>query len=281
MTFVDISELIRPQPTGEPGRFVLDVPAGVSQGKGAWGGVAAGAITSAAIQTADDPALDVRNVTAQLIGAILPGRKSMTVETLRRGRGTLTVSVRLVDEHSEVQAHGVVVLGTRRPGADLPDGPEWLSVTPPAALAAGPHAVPVAPVGPPMAPEFISQVEIRPLGAPPFSGDTGTDVVGWLSPRGAITRVDAALVAALADTWWVTVMPRLSRPRPVGTLTYSLDLPGDPRWLIVGRDGRLEPILHRSTLIAAREGFTVETRELWTADGRLLSWNTQTVAVIK
>ena len=76
-------------------------------------------------------------------------------------------------------------------------------------------------------------------------------------------------------------MPRLKRPRPVGTLTYSLDLPGDPLWLGVGPDGRLEPLLHRSTLDAAREGYTVETRELWTADGRLLSWNTQTVVVIE
>ena len=40
--YLDVSELIRPLPTGEPARFVLDVPTGVAQGKGAWGGVAAG-----------------------------------------------------------------------------------------------------------------------------------------------------------------------------------------------------------------------------------------------
>jgi hypothetical protein len=39
-------------------------------------------------------------------------------------------------------------------------------------------------------------------------------------------------------------------------------------------------LFHRGRLIAAREGFTVETRELWTASGQLLTWNTQTVVVI-
>ena len=183
--------------------------------------------------------------------------------------------MRLVDEQGDVQAHGVVVLGAPRAVPDVPDGPGWLGLRPPAELEAGPEAVPVVPVGPPLGPEFLTQIELRPLRGLPFSGDTSPEVVGWLSPRGRIARVDAALVAALADTWWVTVMPRLERPRPVGTLTYSLDIPGDPQWLKVRtRWPPRAPAASQHPHCGPR-GVHRETRELWTADGRLLTWNTR------
>ena len=89
------------------------------------------------------------------------------------------------------------------------------------------------------------------------------------------------MVAALADAWWVSVMARMDRMRPAATVGFTLDLPGDPTALARDADGRLEALFHRGRIVAAREGFTVETRELWTAAGRLVTWNTQTVAVIK
>jgi hypothetical protein len=185
------------------------------------------------------------------------------------------------DGHGQLLAHGVVVLGAPRRGADMPDGAGWLAVDPPAELAAGPDAVPVVPVGPPLAPDFTVHLELRPVLGIPFQGLEAGCTAGWLRPRGPVSRVDAAVITALADAWWTAVMVRMDRVRPAATLGFALELPLDPSALPRDTDGVLAPLYHRGRTLAAREGFTVETRELWTVDGQLASWNTQTVAVIR
>ena len=68
---------------------------------------------------------------------------------------------------------------------------------------------------------------------------------------------------------------------PGATVGVTLDLPADLVKLPRNTDGGIEAPMHRGRVVAAREGFVVETRGLWTAAGQLVSWNTQTVAVIK
>ena len=194
---------------------------------------------------------------------------------------TTTLAVRGIDAAGDLLAHGVVVLGAARPGDAMPDGPAWLAVEPPAELAAGPEAVPVVDIGPPLAPEFTAHLEMRPISGLPYQGADSDLTMGWVRPRGPIGRIDASVLTALADAWWVSVMARLDRPRPAATVGFTLDLPSDPSGLRRGDDGRLEELFHRGRSVAAREGFTVEVRELWTRSGQLVSWNTRTVAVIK
>jgi hypothetical protein len=136
------------------------------------------------------------------------------------------------------------------------------------------------PIGPPLAPEFTRQLEFRPVTGLPFTGSPGEEAAGWIRPRGTLSAVDAALVVALADAWWVTAVARLDQPRPVATVGFTVDLPGDPAALARDSSDRLEPLYHRGRVLAAREGYVVETRELWTGSGELVSWNTQTVVII-
>ncbi|MGB7981264.1 MAG: acyl-CoA thioesterase domain-containing protein [Candidatus Nanopelagicales bacterium] len=281
MQAIDISALIRPRPTEHPARFVLAVPAGFQQGRGAWGGLATGAMTAAALLVDPRPELAVRALSAQLVAPVLVGQVDLAVEELRRGSGTNTLAVRMHGDSGDLLAHAVVVLGAARRGPDMPDGADWLGVTPPAALADGPDGVAVIPVGPPMAPDFTAHLEFRPVAGLPYSGAAEDLTEGWIRPRGPQGPADAALVAALADAWWVSVIVRMSGPRPAATVGFTLDLPGDPTALARSADGGLEPLFHRGRSVAARDGFTVEVRELWTRDGRMVSWNTQTVAVIK
>ena len=277
---LDLSALLTPTPTGQPNRFVLDVPDGLQQGRGAWGGVATGAMVSAATQVDPRPELGLRTLSAQLVAPLLVGQAHVEVESLRLGSATHTLAIRLLDGDGGLVAHGVAVLGAPRGGDAMPDGPAWLTVTPPAELSADPESVPVLPAGLPLAPDFLQQLEVRAVTGLPYSGAGHTEVSGWVRPLGPLGRVDAAVVAALADAWWVAVLAGIDRPRPLATLGYTLDLPGDPVSLQRDADGRLEPLFHRGRVIGARQGFTVETRELWTRDGQLVSWNTQTVAVI-
>jgi hypothetical protein len=276
---VDLAELIRAHPTDQPDRYTIDVPDGVQQGRGAWGGVATGAMTSAALQAAASPNQELRTMSAQLVAPLLTGRSFVRTDILRAGSATTTVAARVESAAGEVVAHGVVVLGAARQGDGMPDGPSWAAVTPPDELAAGPEAAVAIPAAPP-APDFLTQIQLRPTVGLPFSG-AGPEARGWLQPFAAVSRVDATLLVALADTWWVAVMAGLARPRPVATVGFACELTGAPELVQIGADGRMEPLFHRGRVVSAREGFTVETRELWTASGHLLTWNTQTVAVIK
>ena len=280
VTVWDLSELLRPTPADEPGRFTFEVPEGLQQGRGAWGGIPTGAMVSAVEQTELRPGLVVRTVSAQLIAPLPPGPARIDVEVLRQGVGTTTAAVRLRDAAENTVAHGVVVLGTARPGDDLPDGLAWQSQPVPVELAAGPDPVPVIPLGPPVAPHFLRQLEVRPLTGLPFEGADDQQSIGWVRPVRA-SRVEAPVLVALADAWWVAVITKLRQARPVGTLAFAVDLLVDPATLPLDDDGQMLPLLHRGRTVAAREGYTVECRELWTVDGRLATWNTQTVAVIK
>jgi len=281
MDSFDLAALIRPTATDDRLRFALEVPDGLQQGRGAWGGVVTGAMVAAAQLVDPRPEMAVRTLSAQLVAPVLVGRLNLHVEELRRGSATNTLAVRGLDEAGALLAHGVVVLGAARRGDAMPDGPPWLSVEPPSELAAGPEAVPEAPVGPPLAPDFTVHLEMRPICGLPYQGADTDETSGWVRPRGPLQRVDASVVTALADAWWVSVMARMDRPRPAATLGFTVDFPGDPTALPRDGEGGIEPLFHRGRCVAAREGFTVETRELWTRTGQLVTWNTQTVAVIK
>ncbi len=281
MDTIDLSALVRPTATDDPLRFTLDVPDGLQQGRGAWGGVATGAMVAAAQLVDPRPEMAVRSLSAQLVAPVLVGRMHLVVEELRRGSATNTLEVRCRDDEGALLAHGVVVLGAPRTGEAMPDGALWLAVAQPAELAAGPEAVPEVVLGPPLAPEFTEHLEMRPISGIPYSGADTDETCGWVRPRGPVERVDASVVTALADAWWVSVMARLDRPRPAATVGFTLDFPSDPSCLERDAEGRLEPLFHRGHSVAAREGFTIEVRQLWTRGGQLVSWNTQTVAVIK
>jgi acyl-CoA thioesterase len=281
MDTLDLSALVRPTATDDPLRFTLDVPDGLQQGRGAWGGVATGAMVAAAQLVDPRPEMAVRTLSAQLVGPVLVGRMHLAVEELRRASATNTLEVRCRDDEGALLAHGVVVLGATRTGDAMPDGPPWLAVTPPAELAAGPDTVPEAVMGPPLAPDFTEHLEMRPISGVPYSGAATDETLGWIRPRGPVERVDASVVTALADAWWVSVMARMDRPRPAATVGFTLDFPSDPACIQRDAEGRMEALFHRGHSVAAREGFIIEVRELWTRTGQLVSWNTQTVVVIK
>jgi hypothetical protein len=280
MDDLDLSALVRPTATDDPLSFTLDVPDGLQQGRGAWGGVATGAMVAAAQLVDPRPEMAVRTLSAQLVAPVLVGRMHLTVEELRRGSATNTLEVRCRDGAGALLAHGVVVLGAARRGDAMPDGPLWLAVTPPGELAAGPETVPEVVIGPPLAPDFTEHLEMRPITGMPYSGADTDETRGWVRPRGPVGRVDASVVTALADAWWVSVMARLDRPRPAATVGFTLDFPSDPSCIERDAEGRMEALFHRGHSVAAREGFTIEVRELWTRTGQLVSWNTQTVVVI-
>jgi hypothetical protein len=125
-------------------------------------------------------------------------------------------------------------------------------------------------------PVFAANMEFRNLGPLPFSGTESPWSEGWVRPRVAVGERGAAYLAALIDVWWPCALVRFDAPRPSATITFTLEL-------VSGFEGLdpEAPLYYRATAPVTEEGYSVEFRELWGCDGRLLALNQQTFVIIK
>ncbi len=260
--------------------WLWDVPDGWQQGRGAWGGLVVAAMLSPATAGSSTPSLPVRSLTAQILAPVPLGEVLITTRELRRGSATSTMAVELAASlNAPVLAHAVVVQGAPRAPHVGADGPDWQILTPPELPAW--QGVPVVPVMPPMGPVFSQHLEYRPVLGVPGSGHPSGECLGWVrpDPQGALVagdRFDERLLMAMIDAWWPASLAKSAQVRPLATIAFTAELTVDPSTLPVA-----EPLFHRGRLIAARQGYAVETRELWSAEGVLVAHNTQTVAIIK
>jgi acyl-CoA thioesterase len=263
-----LSEVISPRALA-PGRFALDVPDGWQQGRGAFGGLVLGAMLRAIERFTASPDRRPRTLMGELCGPVMPGAAEIAVEALRVGSGVSTVSARLLQD-GEVQAHLVAVLGRSRGGA----GPSFDGVARPAMPDW--REVPVAAIEPPFGPPFAQHMEFRLASAPPFSKSDEARVAGWVRPRRPGEARDAAFVTALADAYFPGLLPTFGAPRPMATITFTLDLVGSCEGLDPDA-----PFFHEGRCLAARDGYAPELRTLWGEDGRLLAINHQTFVIIR
>jgi hypothetical protein len=127
-----------------------------------------------------------------------------------------------------------------------------------------------------MGPVFAQHVEFRPTGAFPFSGAAEPVTEGWVRFKQQGTTRDAALLAGIADTYWPALFLLEEAPRPMATIAFTFQPFAD----FTGLDPEA-PFFIRARLVAADKGYTVEFREVWGADGRLLALNQQTFVIIK
>lgn len=248
------------------------VPDGWQQGRGAWGGLVVGAMVRAAMDVESDPLRAVRTVTAHLFGPTLPGAARIDVRPSRIGSSMSTWSIEVVDASGEATANAVIITGRER-APDLADAygtwglvqcptlPDWQSL-------------PVAPVRPPIGPVFSEHVEYRVVEGMPFTQGAAR-TAGWVRfvDQGAWT---ADQLLGIVDAWWPCAMPALPSPHPMATVSFSAHLLLDPASITPG-----ESLVAEAQISAAHEGFTSETRRLWTADGRLAVENHQSIVVIR
>lgn len=248
--------------------FQADIPDGWQQGRGAFGGLVLANLVRAIDAVDADGERALRSLTAEICGPVLPGLATIHVTRLRTGTGVSTLAARM-EQGGEVLAHAVGIRGRLRSGdtdfCDIapPPMPAWRDV-PPVQLGGGPFPV------------FAQHFEFRVSGPPPFTGRAEPVASGWIRPRDPGPARDAAYVTACADGWWPSILARLPAPRPVATIAFTLELFGD----LEGLDPEA-PLFHDARGFVSRGGYTVETRQLWGEDGRLVSRNHQTLAIIK
>jgi len=259
-----LTDLCTPRPVGD--RYLLDVPPGWRQGRGAFGGLVVGALIEAIEHHVGDPARKVRSVTAELPGPVEEGTVEIAVDPLRLGKNVSTLRAAL-SQHGEIRSHAVAILGASRASTAALG---WNELTPPEA----PPWRTLEPV-PNVSVEFARYFEYRVVEGIPMSGKAAR-AVGWVRSRDPGPRRGAAYIAALIDAWWPTVFNRLTALRPMATIAFTLDIVGS----VDGLDPEA-PLLHRASAPVCADGYFLETRELWGEDGRLVAINHQTFAIIQ
>ena len=263
---LDVSDLdaaMTPERRGDR-TFSWDVPPSWQQGKGAFGGLVAGALILAGEAALGDPERPLRAQTLELMAPALVGPGDIEVTVLRAG-SSVTVAAVALRQGGDMVAHAVLTFGRHR------DDARWCALTPP--LLPPAHELPIAPVAPPGAPTFTQHMEFRTTTGFPFSGVETTEILGWVRPRQSRAR-GAAYIAVCCDSYWPAALVSLRAPRPMATLTFTLQIVGDLRG--VEADA---PLLYRARSLASGDGYVPELRELWTPDGRLVALNPQTFAL--
>jgi len=256
---------------GGPDHYRWDVPAGRAPGRGAWGGLVVGACLQAVREAQGDAERRLRTISAHLMAPALAGPVTIEVRPARTGSAMSTWSTTLRDESGGTVADAMVIAGLPR-AEDLVHLAGSGMVEPPPARAW--QECPVIPIAPPLGPAFGAHLEFRPIEGIPMSVGPAR-VLGWirLPDQGAWTDVQAL---SLVDSYWPSMYPTLPAPRPMATVSFSAHLLADPASLPVA-----EPLLYEATMAAAHDGFTTETRRLWSTDGRLVVENLQSIVVIR
>lgn len=260
-----LDALSTPTAQGE-GVFTHVFPEGWLQGRGLFGGLVLATMTNAAQAVAGAGERRLRSLTGDLFAPVQPGPARLSVEALRVGSGQSNYLVRL-EQQGAACATATFCFGKAR----VPDG-DWNHLPPPPR--SDWQSVEVAPVEPPIGPEFARNFEFRADRLFPFSGEAQAQSEGWIRPKVPGAARGAAYVVACADAWWPAAFSRLAAPRPMATVAFTLE------WLDaeVPTDA---PLFHRAGAPAASAGYTVEFRELWSPDGRLIALNQQTFVIIK
>lgn len=261
----DLDAILALQPLA-PAHFRALIPDGWQQGRGAFGGLVVALMIRAAEALLADPARPLRSLSAELCAPAQPGLTDIHVDRLRIGSGLAALAVRML-QGDELVAHASAVFARDR-DRDV----TWTERVPPSV----PPFDPGAALTFPGAPVFTRHLEMVPLDAPIFAGEASARASGWLRLRRPPLRRDAAILALLCDVWWPALFSRLGAPRPIATVAFTFQPLGDLAALPADA-----PVLHRGVGLAARAGYALEQRELWSPAGDLLALNQQTFAVIR
>jgi hypothetical protein len=247
--------------------FRSSVPDGWQQGRGAFGGLVLGTLLRAMQHEEADPMRIVRTLAGDIAGPVPPGFVNIDVRCLRRGSSQTNLVAELTQGGS-VLATASAVLSLPRPSSQLfiklvPPPPEdW-------------QTAPVLPIAPPFAPEFAHHYEYRSHGPLPFAGHPAPETAGWIREKTVPSRMDAPAMIGRLDAWYPTLFSIAPMPRPCATIQFTAELLVDPASI----DPSL-PLRYRAEMISLRDGFFLESRELW-HEGSLVALNQQTFVIIK
>jgi acyl-CoA thioesterase len=238
---------------------------------GAWwvergpnGGYVGAALVRAMEAELADPSRQLRSITIHYTAAPHEGEAEVLVRAERTGRRLSTLSARLT-AGEKLLALALAAFAEPYTGAA-----EYHEAVPNAGPVAAPAQMPEPPGPEHPVPPFSHNFRMLPVaGAMPFGGDPDAELEsgGWLElaePR----PIDAALVVALADSWWPVPFGRLDRVAGAPTIDLTVHVRAS-----VPRDHG--PVLGEFRSSVLRDGFFEEDGRLFLPDGTLLAQSRQ------
>jgi acyl-CoA thioesterase len=257
-----------PEPLSS-GRYRIRFSAPWYQGRGAFGGVVAGAALRAMEHaiggTANRP---VRSLTAHFCAPAVEGEAEIHTRVERAGKLVTHATARVEN------ASGVVCVASATFGAARGGTLEYFEV--PRPEVPPPHDVPMVPDDVPM-PTFCQFFEYRfCIGGAPYSGGPVAETGGWIRPRDRLV-MDAPLCVGLMDAYPPSVLARIDGFQAAASVDFRVDFfhalprPGldkDAHFLRTGRSRQ------------AAGGYAEDSQQLWTEDGVLLAQCHQIFALL-
>ncbi len=239
----------------------LEVPDDWMQGRSVFGGLQVVVALRAMRQLVPD--VPLRALQTTFIGPVGPV-VSASARVLRRGKSVTHVEAQLGDGDAP-QALVIGVFGKPRASA--------ASVTPVQPEVAGASGREMGFV-PGVVPNFIQHFCARWLrGAPPFTGDTGTQHVIEVAMRDRPPTSEAHVIA-FADFIPPMALTHLRTPAPGTSATWSLELLADRFDQLPLSGWRVD-----GTLVAARDGYTSQSVMLWGPGGVPIAVSHQSMLV--
>ena len=223
---------------------------------GLHGGLALAELT-AALGEAVGPGAQLRSVTGQFLRP-LRDDADVVATPLRRGRSTATAAGRARTAAGDALV-ATATFGTGR-GAVAPVDPPPPAVPPPGALGA-------LDLGD-LAPPFVSQLEIRPVGdALPFAGGEVPELTAWVRVVGGEERTpDELRLVVLADALAPSYAAVLTTPAMLPTVELTVRptparSPAASPWVL----------LRATTTSVSPDGWVIEHIDLWDVEGQHLA----------
>ncbi len=271
----DFGTVMQLTPIGDR-RWSAELPADWGQGRTTFGGVLAGLAARVAHQVvgADRP---LRSLDVAFVAPVRPGVAELELEILGEGTAVtqLVVSIR---SGGVLGCRVHIVAGAARVSAMRVD-------TAPAELPEGDPAeqgVPF-PYLPGITPDFVQHIEYRYCGQHfPFEGG-GPETArlkGWARHRSVAQGLEATI--ALLDSWPPVVIPMATGPTPFSTIRWAIHLAGlnelsDQELAEV--DAGAQWFWYEAQTVQCADGYATGTAAMYAADGTLLAWSEQLIAV--
>jgi acyl-CoA thioesterase len=251
--------------TGHDEGWTVSLPASWMQGRGAFGGVVAGAALRA-MRSLAAPDRTPRSVSTTFLGPVSASEPAhLTARVLRAGRTITFVEARIVQGGTE----RAVVQGAF--GADRPS--QMSTVPPRRPEVAPPESWDRFPYLPGLSPQFIQHLDLRYTnGAFPFIERDGSVLEGYARFEVPAARGPERLLA-LMDCWPSPSLQQLSAMAPASSVSWTAHL--------VAPDTVPEGgfVWFRSESVTAGHGYNTILGRLYGPDGTLLAWLEQLAAV--
>ena len=244
----------------------IELPEGWAQGRAFFGGFSAG-IAADFILKQFDAAYHMRAFNVSFVAPTAPGKAELALNVLRQGSSVVQVSAQII-QNGEVTLFALASLGKARESAVF-EGQE------PAPEFAAPEqgmGIPDSPV----TPEFAKHFDYRILrGGMPFSGQVEREFGGWVRFRNEHHEMTIAAVLGLVDAWPPAVLPRLKKPAPASSLTWTIEFP-DKR---LSEKQTTAWWRYLATIEYAADGYGHSRAGLWDEQGELFAISRQTFTV--